>query len=285
MKTAIAIGYASLDYPVILDGNFKGEHTVMIKSRPHEAFPRPGGSPRYVARSLANASVQTSVITWVGRDEMGELFSNYIKADGVKSDGIAVVEPGSTPLCLMLYQPDGSCGCCFDPGFMGRETLTTAQSELIQKTDLICFTVGPAEIGLQALSLVREETIVAWVAKNDPLSYSEELRKELGKRADYIFCNVHERAWVDAALKNREKPPPLIIRTQGDGDVLVCADKEQTSLSIESQAVNDTCGAGDTFAGGCLAAVMNGEDNPVAIARVGINAAQMMLLQRIESSW
>ncbi|WP_179957659.1 carbohydrate kinase family protein [Exilibacterium tricleocarpae] len=283
MKSAVVTGYASLDYPVILDGQLQGDHTVMIKSRPEDNFPRPGGSPRYVGRSLAQTGVKTSIVTWIGSDEMGKLFCRSIKGDGIRETGVAVVKPGSTPICLMLYQQDGSCGCCFDPGFMGREALTVAQSELIRKADLLCITVGPAQIGLRALSLARAETAIAWVAKNDPLSYSEDLREALGQRADYIFCNLHERGWIDDAIKSRAKPPPLVIETRGAGDVLVCQGEERHSLNVTHLAVKDTCGAGDTLAGACLAAIMNGEKSLAAIGRAGIDAVQAMLGQRVET--
>lgn len=266
-KTAVAIGYASLDYPVILDGNFQGDHTVMVKSRPKDAFPRPGGSPRYVARSLVGGGVSASVITWVGSDDMGELFYHAIKADGINDDGIAVIKSEPTPLCLMLYQQDGSCGCCFDPGFMGREVLTANQGELIQKADLVCITVGPAKISQQALSMASDKAVVAWVAKNDPISYPQELCEQLGERADYIFCNEHERSWIDDALKSRTRLPPLIIETRGARNLLFCKGKEMATLAINRIDVNDTCGAGDTLAGGCLAAVMNGEIDSLTVAR------------------
>ena len=283
-KTVVAIGYASLDYPVILDGYFQGDHTVMIKSKSKEAFPRPGGSPRYVARTLASGSdAEINIITWVGSDELGEVFLKCVRNDGVSDRGIAVIESGATPFCLMLYQQDDSCGCCFDPGFMGREVLTAVQLELIGEADLLCVTVGPARLGLQALSIIKEDAGVAWVAKNDPLSFTEELCSALGKRADYIFCNTHERSRIDQALQHRVKAPPLIIETQGVGDVSIRRGDQHASLAIESLNVSDLCGAGDTLAGGSLAAVISGEQTPVRVAQAGIDAAQKMLLQRIES--
>ena len=284
VKQAVAVGYASLDYPATIDGYFKADHTVMIRKRPTDAFPRPGGSQLYVARCLAKAGVDTSVITWIGRDDLGELFRSCVIDDGIRADGIAVVSPGLTPICFLIYQKDGSCGCCFDPGFTGKETLTSQQSDLIKTADLVCVTVSPPEIGMQALELARDDAMVAWVAKNDPFSYPQKLRAKLGERADYIFCNVHERGWIDAATQDaRRSTAPVIVETDGTGDVGVYqGNKKIDVMSVQALEVSDTSGAGDTLAGGCLAAVMNGDIDPRSIAAAGIETAHSLLTARSE---
>ena len=280
MTRVVAIGYASLDYPAILDGFFQGNKTVLINKRPADAFPRPGGSQLYVGRCLAKAGVRTSIITWVGDDDMGELYRSSTELEGIETDGIAVVNQGSTPVCFLLYQEDGSCGCCFDPGFMGSETLTPQQADLIREADLVCITVGPPQIGLRALELTRKDAIVAWVGKNDPVSFPETLRTELGIRADYIFCNVHEREWIDSALMTRKKPAPLIVETSGTGTVKVHHNAQTLELLVDPLECDDASGAGDTLAGGSLAAVMDGEDDARKIAAAGIEAAHALLKQR-----
>ena len=74
MTKAAIIGYASIDYPAVLDGFFRGDETVLIKERPADAFPRPGGCPLYVAVPIAEAGLPVSIITWVGDDSLGDLF-------------------------------------------------------------------------------------------------------------------------------------------------------------------------------------------------------------------
>ena len=216
MSKVAVIGYASIDFPAVLDGFFAGDRTVMIRQRPADAFPRPGGCPLYVARPIARAGMDVSIVTWVGADSYGELFAAWTENDGVGAQAIATVEAGNTPVCFVIYQKDGSCGCLFDPGMLGREKLTRGQRERIAAADLFCVTVGPPEIAGEALELITEDCRVAWVMKNDPLSFPLELRKALAARADYIFCNRQERAWVDeglaAAATHRR---PLIVETAG----------------------------------------------------------------------
>ncbi len=280
MKRAVTIGYASIDYPAVLDGYFKPDQTVLIKQRPADAFPRPGGCPIYVARPLAASGCHTAMVTWVGVDDMAEMFRSWAASDGIVTAGIATVDSGITPMCFMIYQEDGSCCCCFDPGLLGQEALVQAQTELIRNADLLGVTVGPPKIGMQALKLVTDDAAVAWVAKNDPLSYPESLRAALGKRADYVFCNVHERAWIDSALVGREKPAPLIVETNGSEPVKAESGGEVEYLDVPRLRFNDASGAGDTLAGGCLAAIAKGETDAREIAAAGIAATTALLRQR-----
>ena len=280
MKKVVITGYASIDYPAVLDGFFKADHTVLIKQRSADAFPRPGGCPIYVARPLAAAGAATSIVTWVGADDMATMFRDWVRDDGISTQGVATIESGATPMCFMIYQQDGSCCCCFDPGLLGQESLDTRQTQLVQDAELVGITVGPAEIGLQVLGLVAEEAAVAWIAKNDPISYSEALRAELGKRADYVFCNAHERAWIDAALEGRSRPDPLIIETNGAKPVKAEFRGHVEHIDVPPLRFDDASGAGDTLAGGCLAAIIDGETGPGAIAAAGIAASRKLLEQR-----
>lgn len=280
MKRAVTIGYASIDYPAVLDGYFKPDHTVLIKQRPSDAFPRPGGCPIYVARPMAASGCQTAMVTWVGVDSMAEMFRSWAARDGIDTAGIATVESGVTPMCFMIYQEDGSCCCCFDPGLLGQETLVPAQTELIENADLLGVTVGPPNIGMQAVELVADDAAVAWVAKNDPLSYPEPLRNALGKRADFVFCNVHEREWIDAAMLGRERPEAMIIETNGAKPVKAEFKGKVEYLDVPTLSFNDASGAGDTLAGGCLAAIAGGETSAREIAAAGIVASTAMLKRR-----
>ena len=121
----------------------------------------------------------------------------------------------------MIYQQDGSCGCLFDPGMLGRESLTEKQKALIAGADLLCVTVGPPDIAKQALGLIDDQCKVAWVMKNDPLSFPKKLRPALASRADYIFCNRQEREWVDEALaETQARRQPMIVETAGGNAVM-----------------------------------------------------------------
>ena len=281
MNRVAVIGYASIDFPAVLDGFFSGDRTVMIRQRPADAFPRPGGCPLYVARPIAREGIDVAIVTWVGADRHGELFTSWTEGDGVGVEAIAIIEPGNTPVCFMIYQQDGSCGCLFDPGMLGRETLTDRQKEVIAAADLLCVTVGPPGIAREALDLIDGDCKVAWVMKNDPLSYPIELRTALAARADYIFCNRQEREWVDeglAATPGHRRP--VIVETAGGDAVQAEWDGITVRVDVEPLSFDDASGAGDTLAGGCLAALLAGESDLRTVVASGIDAAASLLRER-----
>lgn len=281
MTRVAVIGYASIDFPAVLDGFFAADRTVMIRQRPADAFPRPGGCPLYVARPIADKGIPVSIVTWVGADHHGELFTSWTEQDGVGVEGIATIAPGDTPVCFMIYQQDGSCGCLFDPGMLGQESLTEKQNALIAGADLLCITVGPPEIAKQALALIAGQCKVAWVMKNDPLSYPKELRAALASRADYIFCNRQEREWVDEALaETQARRQPVIVETAGGNAVMAQQDNDAERVEVEPLSFDDASGAGDTLAGGCLAAILAGESDLRSVVSSGISAAASLLRGR-----
>jgi len=285
MSRAGAIGYACVDYAATLDGHFAPDRTVMIRQRASDAFPRPGGCALYAARPLAARGTAVALLSWVGADEHGQLFASSVEQAGIGGGGIVTIEPGSTPMAFMIYQADGSCGCLFDPGILGKEFLSPEQQRLIANAGLCCVTVGPAAITRQALALLDEDCELAWVMKNDPVSFPEPLRIELACRASYIFCNRQERGWVDDALAKSSQSPqrkrqPLVVETAGAEAVRVADVERVFELEVEPLHCEDSTGAGDTLAGGCLAAVLAGERDPCAIVSCGIAAAAALLRSR-----
>ncbi|MCY4157049.1 MAG: carbohydrate kinase family protein [Gammaproteobacteria bacterium] len=285
MRQVAVIGYASIDYPAVLDGFFEPDRTTMIRRRPAGAFPRPGGCPLYVAGPMAAAGIDVSVVTWVGSDDHGRLFTSQARRRGIGADGIGVDEQGDTPVCFVIHQADGSCGYLFDPGMLGRESLTDRQKKLIAAADLLCFTVGPPQLAQQALELIGDECEVAWVSKNDPLSYPEDLRMALGSRAGLIFCNRHEREWVNEALARRSgNRSPMIVETDGANPVTAERNGVCIEVAVQALSFDDATGAGDTLSGGCLAAVAAGQSDLRKIVERGVDAAAALLRGRSDSA-
>ncbi len=281
MSKAVVMGYACIDYPATLNGYFEPDRTVTIQQRPSGGFPRPGGCVLYAARPLAVKGIPVSVLSWAGADAHGKLFASSVENDGIGVSGIVTIKSGATPMAFMIYQADGSCGCLFDPGILGQEFLSVEQRELILGAELLCVTVGPPAITEEALALIGGDCKLAWIMKNDPLSFPEPLRVKLASRADCIFCNRRERGWVDKALaKSASRKRPLVVETAGGETVKATQDEEVVQIEVEPLRFSDSTGAGDTLAGGCLAAILSGERDSRVIVSHGIDAAAALLRGR-----
>ncbi len=277
MNQVIVAGYASLDYALLLETPARPGWTSRILSRSREQWPRPGGCPYYVANAMAQDGLAASVVTWIGDDAMGNVYRQQCQSSGIGIGGIGITEGGSTLTSILAYQQDGDCACLVDFGNVDMQA-STRQLALAKAAQLACFTVGPPEAGLALLQAVRDDAAVAWVAKNDAESFPQALRRQLGQRAQYIFCNAAERPWIDEAIAGRPTPP-LIVQTNGEQPVLLDHGGQTAQVPVQPLVIADATGAGDTLAGATLAALVRGCAPPAAVA-AGCSAAHALLSHR-----
>ena len=280
-------GYASLDHVLSLDGLPVPGRTTTILSRPKDAWPRLGGSPAYVAAALARNGIEkASPITWVGDDAPGVDYTEGLKRLGVMVSGVASISGSHTPMAILAYEPQGGCLCLYHPAERAGLVLTDAHRKIIEETDWLCITVGPTEATREALHLLRDDARLCWVVKDDPKAMTAELAVELAARADLICCSAAEAAFVRAAFKaaGKSRPGHMIIETRGGEGAQVTVKNETVFVASESLPVIDPTGAGDTFAGGALAAFASGITDPVEIVQAGHRAAFALLKGRIENN-
>jgi len=281
MTKIVVTGYASLDYAMRLDRAPQPDTTATILSRPVE-WPRLGGSPAYIACAMVAAGLpDVRPVSWIGDDSDGRLYSEALSARGVAVDGIAL-RPGRTPICILAYQPDGGCHCLYDPSLTGPLTLDESQSKLVASAQWVCLTVGPAAATAQALAAAKPETQVVWAVKADPRAVPPDLAAAIAGRADVVAYSRGEAPFVADALKSVGAPRrrQLLIETRGRDGVSLSVAGHEEIVAVAPLAADDTTGAGDTFLGGLLAALVNNPDRPVAAVEAGARAARAMLLTR-----
>jgi ribokinase len=279
--TRIAItGHASLDHVALIDGAPQAGRTTTILERPADAWPRLGGSPAYVAGALVAAGIADAVpISWVGDDADGAEYRRRLQAQGISAAGIATVEGARTPVALLAYEPQGGCVCLYHPGMRQDLTLSESQRALVAAADWVCVTVGPPSIAEAVLATIAPDRKLAWVVKHDPRSISGTLAARLAARADLICLSHAESGFLrEAAVDPR--PGRILIETRGRAGATLTRDGESTTLAASPLAVADPTGAGDSFAGGVIAALARGEAEAEAILGAGHRAARQLLLGR-----
>ena len=277
MTGLVVTGYASLDYPVGLSGQIGGDRTTLIDHRDPAAWPRIGGCPAYMALAVAQQGGSVSPVTWIGSGVESDHYVETLRDAEAGIGGIARLPSARTPTAILAYQADGTCACLFDPVFAGEEKLTQAQRDLLAGADHLCISVGPPHLNREILACRKASARLYWVIKNDPNCFFPEICREISSVADVIFCNEAERSLV--AETPREA---VIVETRGAHGIAVEREGQVRTLTVDPLSVRDTTGAGDTLAGGFVAARMAGTTDAVAATQAGLDAARKLLKQRQE---
>jgi ribokinase len=274
--SVVIAGFATIDYVARADGDFTGRGTLPMRQGADDAWPRPGGAALYAGAALARAGAKAAPLTWIGDDADGETYRAACHAAGLELGGVAVARGAPSTRCLLIYNADGSYGCLLRPGPW---ELTQAQLRLAAAADWLVIAAGPAVALLGLLDALPPTTRLAWIAKDDPACFPPELVARLTQRADVMFCNAGERAWLETG---REAPAPagqVLFETRGAAGVRIEAAGEVIALPVSPLDVDDATGAGDTFAGAALAVLIDGGSVRRA-AETGIAAAHALLVSR-----
>jgi ribokinase len=280
----VVTGYASLDFAVRLDRPPRADATATIVSRPRQ-WPRLGGSPAYVAAALIASGLEdVAPVSWVGDDADGVRYREALARAGVRSDGVSV-RPGRTPVCILAYQPDGGCHCLYDPGLVDPPELDETQRALIVAANCLCVTVGPAQATRDALSLARPDATVVWAVKADPRAVPPDLAVALMERADIVVFSRGEAAFVAEAFARTpsSRRPGVRVETLGRDGVAIMQARTRELFPVAPVETEDSTGAGDTFLGGFLGALIVGGESPREAVQAGIESARRLLASRAES--
>jgi ribokinase len=265
VRVAVA-GFATIDYVVRVEGDFTGRGTRVMREA---AWPRAGGAALYASAALARAGVAAAPLTWIGDDADGD---TYLAACGSLA-GVAVTPGAPSTRCLLIYNADGTYGCLLRPG---PAELTGAQLRLAAEAEWLVIAAGPPVTTARLLEI--EGPRLAWIAKDDPACFPQEPVARLTARAEVVFCNAGERAWLEAGRTGPVPADQILFETRGADGVHVEAD-EMFNLPVSPLTVDDATGAGDTFAGAALAALIAGH-TPRKAAEAGIAAAGALLAAR-----
>jgi ribokinase len=281
VKVAVT-GYASLDHMAFLDRPARPGQTATLIGRLAESWPRLGGSPAYVAAALVRAGIGATPLTWVGDDALGLAYQNKLAAEGIATAGLAVVAGFATPMAILIYDPAGDCICLFDPGVPDAEELSKDQAEILAAADWLCVTIGPEGSTRAALAALRPDQHLLWVVKDDPRVVPPDLAQALAVRADVICHSQAESGFVMRSRAGAAYPADqvVIVTAAAEGATFTRGDGSGLRVAVEPLNITDPTGAGDSFAGGILAALISGQTEPRAIVNAGHAAARQVLIAR-----
>ena len=269
----VVTGYASADHVMYLDTPRGAERTTRAV---RTAWPRAGGCPSFISAAAARVGLTAAPVMWLGDDPLGGWLTSALKDQGLSTEGLAQISGSQSPVAMLTYDHNGACTCLYDPGAPGLEVLTDAQRKLIGRSTHLCVSVGPPQVIDDILKARSPEARLYWAMKDDAQSFPPQVRKTLSQTADVIFCNRAERAVLPLTSA-------IVVETRGMDGVRVTGDNVDELIKVSPVKCRDVTGAGDTFAGGFIAAEMSGAA-PIDAAEAGIAAAAQLLAQRERTS-
>lgn len=278
-KTIVIAGHITLDNVASFSGVWQAGATMTGRLGVAGAWPRAGGAPLFAARRGAMAGHDACPLTWIGDDPEGAAFMQACAQQGISIGAVDCQVGARTPRCLLIYDEAGSVTCLLDPGDAALR-LSSPQMAVLERADHICISAGPAELGHTILDHCPADVPLSWIVKLDEKSFPGDLCARLAARAQFIFCNTSERAFVNASFAGHCRPDQVIIQTMGAQGVQI--DWADRSLSLPADPVDivDATGAGDTFAGEVIACLSSGDLGVVDAVRCGMVAARKLLQAR-----
>lgn len=272
MNNLCVTGYASLDYVLDLAAPIMPDQTAHATKQPG-AWPRAGGCPTYISMAAAQFDQIATPVMWLGDDPLAAQLLDRLTDHGINANGITKVAHAASPTAVLLYQPDGSCACIYDPGLAGQEALTSAQKEAITSASHLCISVGPPHLIADVIAQRAPSARLYWAVKNDPACFTPEVCSQLCHDADVIFCSASERPMIGSTKA-------VVVQTMGAKGVRIEDGETITTLPVTDLDVYDATGAGDSFAGGYIAAEMSGVKTSKEAAQVGIDTVNRLLINR-----
>jgi ribokinase len=216
----------------------------------------PGGKGANQALAARRMGAKTTLYARVGKDAIADEAIMLLMEGGVDLAGMTVDPEAPTGVALIAVAPNGENQIVVCPGANARFT-----PDLLGAVDadaVIGQLEVPAETVLKAAGGARKLFAVN-------LAPARDVPDALLKRADLLIVNETEAEFYGAALNLCDG---LVATTYGkDGAVLRKKGVEIARATPPKVTAIDTVGAGDTFVGALVVALIEGFDPQTALTR------------------
>ncbi|MCY3915356.1 MAG: sugar kinase [Chloroflexi bacterium] len=264
-EALVEVMRADIDQPLDQPGPFVG--------------PYPSGAPFIFAVQAARLGMKSAAIGSVGADAFGGCLLHQLELDGVVTDGIRRLPEQATGVAFVAYNADGSRDFVFSLGAGG-----CISSDMLQPAHFVglrCFHVMGSTLSMSnAVLSVCHSALDLAIKAGALISFDPNLRPELLPveearlafapfiaAADIFLPTATELLQLTHASRAEEaiedllraRPDRKIVVTRGaDG---CCVYTNDGRLDIPGYAADeiDPTGAGDCFAAGFLASLLEGK--------------------------
>ena len=251
-----------------------------------------GGSAANSVVGAAALGARTAFVGRVAGDQLGHVFTHDIRAAGVAFDTAAATDGPPTGRCLIVVTPDGErtmntyLGACQELDASDLDAELVAKSGILYLEGYLWDPAAPRAAMQAAIKVAREAGNKVAFTLSDVFcveGHRADFRSLLESHVDIMFGNenevkaLYQTDDIDAAMAELAKHACITVVTRSEKGAVVLGGGHRYEVAGERVAkVVDTTGAGDLFAGGFMAALVQGRSLHDC-ARIGcISAAEVI---------
>lgn len=241
-----------------------------------------GGAPLNVALRLKSLGIATTIVSKIGKDQLGKRLIDFIHQQGIGTEYIqqdAQFETGKVNVTL-----DQNGAASYEiayPAAWDKIDLVPTLEEEVAQADLFLFgslVTRDVVSKKSLLSLLKKASFKVFDVNLRAPHYSQTLIEDLMQKADLIKFNDEELAEISKAMGSQEKSlekqlrfisvktntPKVCVTKGGDGALLLLNDQlyDQKGFPIK---VVDTVGAGDSFLATLLEGILTNKAPEIAL--------------------
>jgi len=220
-----------------------------------------GGSAANTAVGLVGLGVDTTLVGSVGDDENGLLARHELSALGIDCAPVVTVSGGETTVKYLVVDEDGQVMVLANEGVNESFTADAVDDAHLRATDHLHLTGQATET---AATLARRGAEAGLSVSLDPgRRVCDRDYSAAATHADYLFVNGRELECASASGLTERATATVYKR--GDSGAELRGEDTRSHPGYDIEPV-DTAGAGDAFAAGFLASVLEGRDPREALA-------------------
>lgn len=226
----------------------------------------PGGSAANTIHGLAKCGIPTSFIFSTGNDEIGKFFEDAMREVGVKPIVFKSDTPSGTARAII--SPDGERTFATHLGAAVELPAELLKKELFEGWGY-CYIEGylftNQQLVRKAIELAKQAgcKIVIDLASYNVVEANRDFLLEILPQIDIVFANEEEaksltNSTPEESLEFLAKNCEIAVVKIGKRGSLIKRGNEKVQIGCNKVNVIDTTGAGDMYAAGFLAGLING---------------------------
>jgi ribokinase len=218
----------------------------------------PGGKGANQALAAARLGAHVTMIGCVGQDGAADQALALLREEGVDLSGVRINASLPTGVALIAVDSAGENQIVVAPGANDAVLPKTIGPAIARTFDA---TICQLEISIETIEAIATD-IKGFFAIN--LAPAQNISRKVLERADLIIVNETEAAFYGDQFHNL---PGLLVVTLGAKGAIMYQREDSPIVAAPSPVSPvDTTGAGDTFVGALVVALMEGQSRSDALA-------------------